>query len=87
MIILLKSYFGIIINLTKGGKPMQRTVLVTEFKHPETGATATVYGSRDSITATKRLLAQGYEIKDTYSGLFEMDEKTFVKNATLKIRK
>ncbi len=66
---------------------MQRTVLVNELQNPETGAKATVYGGRDSATALKRLLSQGYVIKDTYSGLFEMDEKTFVQNATLKSRK
>ena len=66
---------------------MQRTVLVTELQNPKTKTKATVYGGRDGQTAIKRLIAQGYQIKDTYSGLFEMDEKTFVQNATLKSRK
>ena len=56
-------------------------------KHPETGANAQVCGGRDGQTAVKRLISQGYQIKDSYVGVFEMDEKTFVKNATLKSRK
>lgn len=66
---------------------MQRSIMITELKHPETGATAQVCGGRDSQTAVKRLISQGYQIKDSYVGVFEMDEKTFVKNATLKTRK